>query len=128
MVDKDTIIKLISLFASVFIITSCASIKPVGNLGPKKLNVYAISHSDFLSASRMIVVLNDKGDVVAFSGSTVSGAGTVGLQTGAALATAGAIAYGAKSISNSIQNANVNVKGIPSRVDVHGVADININT
>lgn len=114
-------------FVIFLVLYGCASVKPMGQLGPKKLNVYAVSHNDFLSASRMLVVLNEEGDVVAYSGGTVSGGGTVGLETGAALATAGAIAYGAKSIANSVQNPNVTIKGVPSKIDVHGVADINLN-
>lgn len=109
---------------------SCSSIKPVGTVGPKKLGVYAIASSDFLSASRMIVVLDERGNVAAYSGGTVSGAGTVGLQTAGTLAGAGAIMYGAKAIKNGLQNSNVvaTVKGVPSSVTVKGIpSDFDIN-
>jgi hypothetical protein len=58
----------------------------------------------------MLVVLDKKGNVAAYTGGTVSGYGTIGLQTGASLASAGAIFYGAKAIQNGAKNASVGVK------------------
>lgn len=121
------------LFLSIFLAGCANSIVPVGTLGAKKLGVYAISHNDFLSSSRMLVVLDEKGNVAAYTGGTVSGSGTVGLQTAGSLAGAGAIMYGAKAIKNGLQNANltthvngiptnatVNITGIPSSLDING--------
>ena len=102
-----------------FVLSACASIVPVGYLGPKQLPVYSISHNDFLSADRMLVVLDKYGNVKAYSGGTVAGPGAVGLQTAGTLATAGAIVYGAKSIENGARN--IKVRGIPSNVSLKGI-------
>lgn len=91
----------------------------MGQMGPKKLQVYSIAHDDFLTSSRMIVILDKKGNLLASSGGTVSGGGTVGLQTGSTLASAGALLYGAKAIQQGLQHASVNVKGVPSNVDIN---------
>ena len=93
------------------LLTGCSSITPIGTLGPKKFAVYSVSQNDFWSSSRMLVVLDKNGNIKAYSGGTVSGAGSVGLQAGATLATAGAIVYGA----HALQSTHVNVSGVPSK-------------
>lgn len=101
------------------LLVSCAStIEPVGNIGPKKLGVYEISHSDFLSASRILVILDEKGNVAAYSGGTVSGLGSVGMQTAGTLAMAGSMIVGANAIEKGLTNMHTNVGGIPSHVNV----------
>src|SRR3990167_9741877 len=104
-------------------LSACGSIQSVGNLGPKKLGVYSISRNDFLSTSQMLVILDEKGNVAAYSGGTVSGSGTVGLQTLSSLASAGSVVYGAIAIQRGLQHSNVNIKGIPSNENVN----LNVN-
>jgi hypothetical protein len=122
---KNKTILGLMISASVFLV-GCASIKPVGDIGPKKLKVYNITNNDFLSSSHMLVVLDAKGNVAAYTGGTVPGLGTVGLQTGASLASAGAIYLGAKAIQNGLQGASVKVKG-PDNVNVNVNANVNAN-
>lgn len=102
----------IFLLALSILVSGCSSVKPIGNIGPQKLPVYIISHNDFLSASRMVVILDKKGNISAYNGNVVSGAGTVALEATGALATAGAIAYGAKAIQKGLQ------KTIPEKITV----------
>lgn len=115
--------KIMAIIASMMLVGGCSSIQPVGTLGPKKLNVYVISHNDFLSASRMMVVLDKKGNVSAYSGNVISGAGAVALEAAGSFATAGAIVYGANAIQRGVQNSSVKVRGIPKQVRI----DSNIN-
>ena len=116
-------IKPAAILIAAVLMTGCvSSVKPVGSLGPQQLQVYNVTNNDFLSSSHMLVVLDKKGNVAAFTGGTVSGYGTVGLQTGASLASAGAIYYGAKAIQNGVKNAAVNVK-TPSDIN----ANVNVN-
>lgn len=103
-------------FSAALWLSACtSSIKPLGSLGPNK--VYSVSNSNFLTASEMLVVLNKNGDVAAYTGGTTAGAGTVGLETGASVLTAGAIAYAGRSL------ANAHIKGIPSNIHVAGNID-----
>lgn len=123
---KTTILPLLASLCLPFL-HGCSSIQPMGDLGPKKLKVYAISHNDFLSASRMLVILDKKGNVVAGTGSTVTGGGAVMLQSAGSLATAGAIAYGAKAIQNGL--THMHVKGVPSTVTLKGIpSSFKVNT
>lgn len=108
------------VYGSLFLLAGCSSIQSVGKIGPKKLNIFAISSSDFLSANRTIVILDEKGNVIAYTGGTVTGPGTVGMQALGTVASAASVYYGSEAIKRGLQNSNVNIKGIPS--------DININT
>ena len=120
-------IKHILVGVSLLALTSCVTnnIQPVGMLGPNRLKVYVIKNNDFLSASRMLVILDKKGNVSAYSGNTVSGAGAVSLQAAESALNAGAIVIGAKAIQHGLENASV--KGIPSTVKVQSDHNININ-
>lgn len=96
----------------VVLLSSCASIDRMGTVG--KNDVYSISSSNFLSASQMILVVNnDDGKVSAYSGGTTSGYGSVGLQAGGALLSAGAIAYAGHSVERGLENTSV--RGIPNQ-------------
>ena len=107
---------LLQSIISTLLLTGCSSsIKPIGAMGHN--TVYSISNSNFWTASEMLVVLNKNGDIAAYSGGTTAGAGTIGMQTGATILTAGAIAYAGHSL------ANPNIKGIPSNVHVDGNID-----
>lgn len=104
----------------IFFLTSCTSIKPIGTLGPKKLQVYTISDNDFLSASRMIVILNEQGDVIASTGSTVEGAGAVTTQMVGSFVIAASIFSGSQYLQHGLENVkaqiNATIKGIPSKM------------
>jgi hypothetical protein len=109
-------------------LAACATIQSIGNVGPKKLRVYSITQTDFFSANRMLLVTDKKGNVVAATGGTVSGPGTVGLETAGTIATAGAVYYGAKAVQNGVDHANVNVHNVPSSFTVKGIpSSIDIN-
>lgn len=56
----------------------------------EKNRVYVIRHGDFLSSSRMILVVDENGKVVASSGGTVQGGGAFATQTAIGIVTAGA--------------------------------------
>lgn len=103
------------------LLISCSNIDNLGALGPKKMGVYSISQNSFFSSSKMLVIVNKKGDIVAYTGGTVEGMGTVGLQAASTILGAGAIYYGAKSIQSGLQSSSVTVKGVPSHVDVNGI-------
>ncbi len=105
---------------SLFLAACTPTIKSIGKLGPNELPVYEVSHNDFFASSRMLVVLNKEGTVVAATGGTVSGPGTVGLQAAGTAATAGAMVYGANRIARGAENAAVQIKGIPSKVELQG--------
>lgn len=104
------------LLAIMLSISGCTSIDEVGSLGPQHLKVYSVAKNDMLSASRMLVILDKKGNVAAYTGGTVAGAGTVSVEAGAQILTAGAIYYGARSMQHGLTNANV--KGVPSNLNV----------
>lgn len=109
------------LISSLFIVGCSPSIQQMGNIGPKHLKVYSIAKDDFLTSNRMLVVLNDKGDIAAYSGGTVAGGGQVGLSTAASIATSGAMIYGANALEHGLENvkATTTVKGIPKSVDIN---------
>lgn len=107
-----TTCKLIAITLSAIIVSGCATIEPMGNIGSNK--VYAISDSNFLSSSQMIVVLNKKGAVAAYSGGTTSGPGVVALETAGTVVTAGSIAYAGHAIQHGLETTNINASGIPS--------------
>src|SRR5580704_12670053 len=107
---------ILCIFSVISLCSGCASVNQVGEIGPKKLKVYAISHNDFLSASRMLVILDDNGNLGASSGGTVAGGGTVGLQAVTSMMSAGAVLYGAKAIQHGLENAKI--KGIPSDYNI----------
>ena len=109
------------------VLSGCSSITPVVEIGPKKLAVYTVSQNDFLTANRMLVILDKKGNVVAYTGGSVAGIGSLGVQLAGPLATAGAVLAGSKAIQHGLENAAVNVKGIPSTVNVNGNVGLNAN-
>jgi hypothetical protein len=100
-------------------LTGCATIEEMGQIGPNK--VYSVSNSSFLSSSQMIVVLNKKGDVSAYTGGTVEGPGAVGLQTAGTVLTAGAIGYAGRAIENGLESTTI--KGIPSSFKLNANLD-----
>lgn len=112
------------LTIAIITLSGCgASIEEMGQIGPNK--VYSVTKSNFLSSSQMLVVLNKKGDVSAYTGGTVSGAGTVGLQTAGTVVTAGAIGYAGRSIENGLESTTI--KGIPSQFKLDTSHSITIN-
>lgn len=117
---KFTLNRYLLLILLPFLAACTPTIKSVGKLGPNELPVYEVSHNDFFASSRMLVVLNKEGTVVAATGGTVSGPGTVGLQAAGTAVTAGAMVYGANQIARGAQNAAVQIKGIPSKVELEG--------
>src|SRR3990167_4979324 len=121
-------IKYIAACLSVVVLTGCANnIQPVGMLGPNRLKVYVIKNNDFLSSSRMLVVLDKKGNVSAYSGNTVSGAGSEALQTAGTIVSAGAVVVGARSIQSGLQHTQVS--GIPNSLHIKGIPQsVNVNT
>jgi len=122
----EKISKIASLLSAVLFLSACDSITQVGEMGPKKLKVYSVTHNGFLSASNMLVILDDRGDLKASAGGVVSGAGTVGLQTASSAVAAGAIVYGAKAIEHGLENASV--KGIPSNINVNTTSKFSVDT
>jgi len=115
--------KLIILALS-FMLAGCGtSMSAVGVV--EKNRVYVIKHGDFLSSSRMILVVDENGKVVASSGGTVQGGGAFATQTAIGIVTAGATVYGFHALSQAIQGATVTVKGIPSDVGVHAHGTVN---
>lgn len=117
--------RLLILLPILGLLTSCSSIRPIGSVGPKHLQVYSIKDGDFLSENSMLIVLNNKGDVAAYTGGTVTGVGTLGLQTAGTLVSAGAVVVGAKSIQHGLQNTNVN--GIPKSFDVNTKSSVDVS-
>lgn len=112
--------KVLIILCTNFLI-SCATrvIEPVGTLGPKKLPVFVVKDNDFISGSRMLVVLNDKGDVTAYSGGTVQGTGSIAAQVADTAISATAMIVGAKAIEHGLENSKINIKGIPRSVDIN---------
>ncbi len=107
-------------------LAACASnIEPVGMLGPNKLKVFVIKNNDFLSASRMLVILDKNGNVSAYSGGTVAGAGAAGLQSLDTVASAAAVVVGANAIQHGLQNTKVT--GIPNHVSVNATHKIDVS-
>ena len=121
-------IKNIAACLSILTLTSCANnIQPVGVLGPNRLKVYVIKNNDFLSSSRMLVVLDKRGNVSAYSGNTVSGAGSEALQTAGTIVSAGAVVVGARAIQSGLQHTQVS--GIPNSLHIKGIPQsVNVNT
>ncbi|HTM63159.1 MAG TPA: hypothetical protein VL360_01505 [Gammaproteobacteria bacterium] len=110
-------IKIVIAFAAIAALSGCASnIQPVGYLGPNKLRVFVIKNNDFLSSSRMLVILDKKGNVSAYSGNTVNGAGFVAMQAAETVVSAGALVVGAQAIEHGLENTKI--KGIPNSVRV----------
>lgn len=117
-------LKKISIGVLALALSSCTSISNIGTIGPKKLKVYSIRDGDFLSENHMVIVLNSTGNVVAYSGGTVSGLGTVGLETAGTVATAGAIVVGANAVKSGLENTKVH--GIPKTLNIKTDNAINV--
>lgn len=99
-------------------LTGCNSIKQIGQIGPKSLPVIKVSSNDFLTASRMLIVLDERGNIVAYVGGTTAGAGTVTLGVAGQAATAASVVYAGRELAQAIRNASIAVKGIPDTVKV----------
>ena len=93
----------------------CTSITQIGTIGPKDLPVWKVADNDFLTASRMLVILGEDGQVVAFVGGTAQGGGALGVQTGTGLVMAGAVIYGTRVIADVLRDG-ITLRGIPSTV------------
>ena len=118
---------ILACLTAALLIGCVSTVQPVGELGPNHLKVFVIKNSDFLSASRMLVILDKKGNVSAYTGGTVSGAGTIGLQAAESVASAGAIVLGAQAIEHGLENASI--KGIPRSLNVKGIPNsFNLNS
>jgi hypothetical protein len=117
--------RLIACLALAALASCTKSIQPVGNLGPNSLRVFVIKDNDFLSASRMLVILDKKGNVSAYSGGTVSGTGSVALQTMDTVVSAGGVIVGAKAIEHGLENTRI--RGIPSNIKVNSTHKIDIS-
>lgn len=104
---SGAMVRIFLSFYAFFLLVSCSSVRPIGNVGAQKLAVYSVADNDFLSASRMLLVLDKKGHVVAFTGGTVSGPGTIGLQAAGTLATATSIVMTGRAVQKGLQNVGV---------------------
>lgn len=114
--------KAITLLICTSFLSACATtIQPVGTLGSQNLNVYKIAQNDLLGSNRMLVILDKKGNVVAYAGGTTTSIGELGMQAISTATSAGAIVYSAKAVEKGLQSMrmNANVKGIPSSIDIH---------
>ena len=98
-----------------FLLIGCTSITQIGTIGPKELPVWKIGSDDFLTASRMLVILGEDGQVVAFVGGTAQGGGALAVQTGTGLVMAGAVIYGTRVIADVLRDG-ITLRGIPSTV------------
>ena len=116
------LLKLLTISAASCALLACTTVSQVGEIGPKKLKVYSVSHHNFLSSTDMIVVLDEQGNVSTSTGGTVAGAGTIGLQAVTTTAQAAATYYGAKALQHGIEH--VGISGIPSNVNVNANANI----
>jgi hypothetical protein len=117
--------KFIALLALASLAGCSKTIQPVGVLGPNSLRVFVIKDNDFLSASRMLVILDKKGNVSAFSGGTVAGTGPAVLQTLDTVVSAGAVVVGAQAIQHGLENAKVS--GIPHSVTLNANHKIDVS-
>ena len=100
-------------------LAGCTSITQIGTIGPKELPVWKIGSDDFLTASRMLVILGEDGQVVAFVGGTTQGGGAVAVQAGTQLIVAGAMIYGTRVIADVLRDG-VALRGIPSTIRLQG--------
>ena len=106
-----------SFWALVFaVFTGCTSIIQIGTVGPKSLPVFVIKDTDFFAANRMIVIINQDGNVGAATGGSVAGPGNLAVQVGTSAILAGGIAYAAHTLKT------VTVDGVvkPARVTIDG--------
>ena len=101
------------------LLVGCTSITQIGTIGPKELPVWKIGSDDFLTASRMLVILDEDGRVVAFVGGTAQGGGTLAIQAGTQLVVAGAVIYGTRVIADVLRDG-VGLRGIPSTIRLQG--------
>jgi len=121
---KEVMMSKLIIFALSFMLAGCgASMSAVGVV--EKNRVYVIKHGDFLSSSRMILVVDENGKVVASSGGTVQGGGAFTTQAAIGIVSAGATVYGFQALSQAIQGASATVKGIPSDVGVRAHGTVN---
>ena len=109
----------LALVLLVMMLTGCTSITQIGTIGPKELPVWKIGSDDFLTASRMLVILGEDGQVVAFVGGTAQGGGTLAIQAGTQLIVAGAVIYGTRVIADVLRDG-VALRGIPSTIRLQG--------
>jgi len=104
-------------------LSGCATIEEMGHIGSNK--VYSVSSNGFMNSTQMILVMNKKGDVAAYTGGTTEGVGAIALQTGGTVLTAGAIAYAGHAIQHGLETTNVQTTGIPSTFNIKGTLDTN---
>jgi len=97
---KEVMMSKLIIFALSFMLAGCgASMSAVGVV--EKNRVYVIKHGDFLSSSRMILVVDENGKVVASSGGTVQGGGAFTTQAAIGIVSAGATVYGFQALSQA---------------------------
>ena len=81
----------IASFACILALGSgCTSISQIGTLGPKELQIWKISDDDWLASSRMLVVTDAEGNLLAASGGTTAGIIPTGVNAVQAAATTAA--------------------------------------
>ena len=112
-----TVITLVVIL--ILFMAGCTSITQIGTIGPKDLPVWKVADNDFLTASRMLVILGEDGQVVAFVGGTAQGGGTLAIQAGTQLVVAGAVIYGTRVIADVLRDG-VGLRGIPSTIRLQG--------
>ena len=85
------------------LVAGCTSIQQIGVLGPKKLPIWKISQDDWLASSRMLVVTDQEGNLLAATGGTTAGIVPVGVGAAQAAATAAAGVLVGKGLSDLSQ-------------------------
>ena len=79
-----------AMLALVPLLAGCTSVKQIGVLGPKELPIWKVSQDDWLASSRMLIILDKEGNLLAATGGTTAGVVPVGVGAAQAAATAAA--------------------------------------
>ena len=109
-IKRSFIALLLALFSG------CTSVTQIGTLGPKSLPIFVIKDTDFFAANRMIVVINQDGNVGAATGGSVAGPGNLAVQVGSSAILASGIAYAAHTlktvtVDGTVKRATVTIDG-----------------
>ena len=93
------------------LLVGCTSISQIGTLGPKQHQVWKIRNDDWLTSSRMLLVTDAEGNLLASTGGTTAGIVPIGVsaaQVGATVAAGILIGRGLTELGQS----TIKIKGV----------------
>lgn len=83
------------------LLSGCASISQIGTVGT--LRVFSIKETDFFSANRLLLVIDENGRAVAAAGGTVAGPGPIAAGLVGSAIVGGGVAYAGHAVGAGLK-------------------------